>query len=186
MQQFALYLSFVLVAGVAASFLFVVARSSAKGDAGLVQSAVNSLRTKVIWLMIGVGAPVGLALAYEWPHSPGNFQGDPIIVTAESGQWYWNLSHFELPIGAPIVFKLTTIDVNHGFGLYDEDFNLVTQAQAMPGYTNKLNHVFTKPGTYTVACLEYCGVAHHAMLAEINVVDPVTYAATVSEQYRGH
>lgn len=40
----------------------------------------------------------------------------------------------------------------------------------MPGYTNKLVHTFTEPGTYQVMCLEYCGVGHTPMTAEIEVV----------------
>ncbi len=176
MQQFALLTSFILVAGVIAGFYYVVVNTGQKGDKAEIQQSINTLRTKLLWMMIGIGVPLALALAYRWPHAPEGFQGAPIVVTAESGQWYWNLSQFELPVGTPIVFELTTVDVNHGFGVYDADFELVTQAQAMPGYTNKLNYVFKKPGLYTIACLEYCGVAHHAMLTEIEVVDPVTYA----------
>jgi cytochrome c oxidase subunit 2 len=47
---------------------------------------------------------------------------------------------------------------------------LLFQVQAMPGYVNQVEYVFDKPGTYHVVCLEYCGVAHHAMTAEFTVV----------------
>jgi cytochrome c oxidase subunit 2 len=47
---------------------------------------------------------------------------------------------------------------------------MVAQTQAMPGYVNKLQVRFTKPGDYEVLCLEYCGVAHHGMRAVIKVV----------------
>jgi cytochrome c oxidase subunit 2 len=46
----------------------------------------------------------------------------------------------------------------------------VAQTQSMPGYTNVLRHTFDEPGTYKILCLEYCGLGHHEMSAEINVV----------------
>jgi len=42
-------------------------------------------------------------------------------------------------------------------------------SEPMPGYINKLRYTFTTPGTYRVLCLEYCGVAHHEMAADITV-----------------
>jgi len=72
-------------------------------------------------------------------------------------------------VGKPVVFKVTGADVNHGFGIYNEDLRLLGQTQAMPGYTNKLVYTFNKPGKYRILCLEYCGLAHHAMITELNV-----------------
>lgn len=66
-------------------------------------------------------------------------------------------------------FVVTSEDVTHGFALYDSDRRIVAQIQAMPGFVNRVRHHFTEPGKYEVLCLEYCGLAHHAMVAEINV-----------------
>ena len=67
-------------------------------------------------------------------------------------------------------FNVTSLDVNHGFAIYDPNDRIVTQAQAMPGFTNRLLYTFKEPGKYRVMCLEYCGLAHHAMVAEFEVV----------------
>ena len=40
----------------------------------------------------------------------------------------------------------------------------------MPGVTNRLVHTFTQPGKYRILCLEYCGLAHHGMILEFDVV----------------
>jgi cytochrome c oxidase subunit II len=72
-------------------------------------------------------------------------------------------------VGKAVEFHVTGSDVNHGFGIYDPQLRLVAQTQAMPGYTNVLRHTFTKPGSYKILCLEYCGLAHHTMMAEFNV-----------------
>jgi len=69
----------------------------------------------------------------------------------------------ELPVDKPVEFRVTSLDVNHGFGIYDQHSHLITQTQAMPGYVNRLRWKFTEPGTYKVLCLEYCGLGHPAM-----------------------
>ncbi len=90
---------------------------------------------------------------------------------AVAEQWAWTIKPDAFTVGQTAEFHVTSNDVNHGFALYDPEFRIVAQTQAMPGYTNVLRYTFTKPGTYQVLCLEYCGVAHHEMKAEIKVTD---------------
>jgi cytochrome c oxidase subunit II len=91
------------------------------------------------------------------------------VVNAVGHQWYWQIEPERVKAGTPVEFRVSAEDVTHGFALYDADLKLVTQTQAMPGYTNVLTHVFEKPGKYRVLCLEYCGVSHHGMMAELIV-----------------
>lgn len=49
-------------------------------------------------------------------------------------------------------------------------FVALNAGKSMPDYVNRLQLVFRKEGTYKVLCMEYCGIAHHNMLAEIRVV----------------
>ncbi|GIL22343.1 MAG: hypothetical protein BroJett042_08560 [Bacteroidota bacterium] len=67
-----------------------------------------------------------------------------------------------------IEFNVSSFDVSHGFSLY-KDGVLKAQVQAMPGYVNRLRWKFSESGTYDILCLEYCGMAHAAMTAKINV-----------------
>jgi cytochrome c oxidase subunit 2 len=76
----------------------------------------------------------------------------------------------EVRAGSMVEFRVTTLDVNHGFSIYAPDGRLVTQTQVMPGYVNRLRVQFDEPGTYRVLCLEFCGMAHHAMNGVIDVV----------------
>lgn len=69
----------------------------------------------------------------------------------------------DVPAGALVEFRVTSFDVNHGFSLYSPAGQLVAQTQAMPGYVNRLRVRLGDPGTYTVLCLEMCGMAHHRM-----------------------
>jgi cytochrome c oxidase subunit 2 len=75
----------------------------------------------------------------------------------------------EVQAGALVEFRVTTLDVNHGFSIYTPDGALMAQTQAMPGYVNRLRVQFDRPGTYRVLCLEFCGMAHHAMSGVIEV-----------------
>lgn len=93
----------------------------------------------------------------------------PTQVVAQ--QWSWTITPSDFKVGQTAEFYVTSTDVNHGFALYDPEFRIVAETQAMPGYTNVLRYTFTEPGTYQVLCLEYCGVAHHEMAAEIKVAD---------------
>lgn len=68
-----------------------------------------------------------------------------------------------------ILFEVTSRDVNHGFGIYNPEGQLIAQTQAMPDYVNYLAVTFRQPGRYTVRCLEFCGVAHAVMEKEFTV-----------------
>jgi cytochrome c oxidase subunit II len=74
-----------------------------------------------------------------------------------------------IPLNTDVIFDVTSKDVNHGFGIYDPNGQLIAQVQAMPDYTNHLPVRFRVPGTYTIRCLEYCGIAHHVMQASFEV-----------------
>ena len=74
-----------------------------------------------------------------------------------------------VPVNTPLVFDVTSRDVNHGFGIYDPADHLVSQVQAMPGYLNHLAVTFPAKGHYSIRCLEYCGIAHAAMQAGFDV-----------------
>lgn len=74
-----------------------------------------------------------------------------------------------VPAGALIEFRVSTLDVTHGFSLYDPRGQLLTQTQAMPGYVNRLRVRLREPGTYIILCMEYCGLAHHGMRGAFQV-----------------
>jgi cytochrome c oxidase subunit 2 len=59
-----------------------------------------------------------------------------------------------LPADRPIEFTVTSIEVNHGFAVYDETGRIVDQVQAMPGYANALWMRFDVVGSYRIHCTE--------------------------------
>jgi cytochrome c oxidase subunit 2 len=107
------------------------------------------------------------------------------VVLAVGKQYAWSLTEgtaptlanwedafspeITVPAGVVVEFRVTTLDVNHGLGVYAPDGVLLAQTQAMPGYVNRLRMVFERPGTYTILCLEFCGMSHHRMRAVVEV-----------------
>ena len=130
------------------------------------------------YFVVLLGAVViGLALTLPTTPYPYRFSDkNPEIVVKVSGQmWSWSMTqdstegNLMLPVGKLVEFDVTASDVNHNFGIYNAAGELVAQVQAMPDYTNRLFYTFDVPGHYYVLCLEYCGVAHHAMNTEFDV-----------------
>ena len=120
------------------------------------------------------------ALAFTLPRTPYAAYAalkPAVHVEVTGAMWAWQMKRggeepaasLVLPAGKLIEFDVTAADVNHGFGVYDDQGHLLGQTQAMPGYVNDLRMVFDAPGRYHVLCLEYCSVGHHFMFSEFTV-----------------
>ncbi len=159
------------IAIVAIAFLYVVARSGAPLQYEGVQKKAYGIRRWFFWalVLLGVGTAYATLVKFPIPDQRGLVAGAR-IVDVVGKQWYWELSANRFDAGVPVEFRVTSGDVNHGFGIYDPNDRLIAQTQAMPGFTNRLVHVFTQPGKYRVLCLEYCGLVHHNMVAEFEIV----------------
>lgn len=115
-------------------------------------------------LAVGFGFTVQRYPYDDVTHAPA---GTPEFTVIAQQFTFRNLPT-EVPLG-PVVFHVTSADVNHGFAVYDPANKLIGQVQAMPEYDNRLLLTFTEPGTYTVRCLEYCGLGHHVMQGTFEV-----------------
>jgi cytochrome c oxidase subunit 2 len=97
---------------------------------------------------------------------------DGQVVTVEARQFAWEIRPDTIVAGRPVEFQTTAIDVNHGFGVYDDDYTFLFQIQVIPGRTSNVVYTFDDPGTYQVLCMEFCGFAHHLMITTFEVVAP--------------
>ena len=99
--------------------------------------------------------------------------GQPLQqVDLSAKSWSYEISKREIVAGQPVRFSGRSTDTMHGFGVYHPDGRLLFTMMLMPGLKEptSLVHTFRDPGKYKVRCLEYCGVAHHAMKDELVVV----------------
>jgi cytochrome c oxidase subunit II len=169
MQNLAWVLSLILMAAVAAVFLWVAAGASRAADPGAGRAA--RWRSNLFWVAILAGILIMFGTLWEWPiagHATAAPKPD-VVIRATAHQWRWQLDRDTVRVGQLVEFEVTASDVNHGMAIYQNKTRMVAQAQAMPGYVNKLQVRFTEPGDYEVLCLEYCGLAHHGMRALIKV-----------------
>lgn len=162
-------LTFMLL--IAAMFLFVALKSKEKkAYAPIVKKWYKARKFYATILIVGMIGVTFYTLRLLPFNQPVYGEGlEPTVVDVEAFQFGWEMSETEFEVGEPIEFDVTSRDVNHGFGIYDEDMELLAQTQAMPEYTNTVYITFDQPGTYEILCLEYCGLAHHQMVTEIHV-----------------
>lgn len=141
-------------------------RAATEGEA----AAEAYSRREGVWLVVVLAALFALLLATIFYVPYGETAGAGKQVVRVTGvQFAWAVDPAVVDAGRPVEFLLTTSDVNHGFGVYSEDGVLAFQAQVIPNRTQKVVHTFEDPGTYTVLCLEFCGVKHHEMETTIEV-----------------
>ena len=74
-------------------------------------------------------------------------------------------SEIRLKKGEPVVFELTSEDIEHGFNIPE----LGLRADVEPGETARLRIVPEKTGTYEFHCDNFCGLDHENMTGSIIV-----------------
>jgi cytochrome c oxidase subunit 2 len=177
MQQQSILLLFLSLAGLATivfSFIYLSSKKVTQAEQGM----ANPLR-KRFWFLLILFVILGIFASVTIPKSPYYLFADEIpvkVVHVSARQFEFILSekpidpekpsgenNMELPVNELVEFRVTSLDVNHGFAIYDNSNRLITQVQAMPGYVNRLRYKFKESGKYDILCLEYCGMAHQVM-----------------------
>jgi len=163
-----------LVMGGSYTLLWVWVMRSSREKAGYeeITGGLESLRRRLFSVIALAAVVVFLGTQTILPYQPVRdiTVGEPVVViNATTSQFAFTLSNTTIPANVPVEFAVTSLDVNHGFGIFDPDGKIIAQTQSMPGYTNRLIVNFTRTGSYRIHCLEYCGVDHWGMEASFNV-----------------
>jgi cytochrome c oxidase subunit 2 len=159
--------SYAVVCGLAILFMLGVAVST-RGRARETDTRRLGDREKT-WFAIVVVLLVSLLFAtiFFTPYSRGA-GGHSQVLNVQGQQFAWTGLH-SVRTGEEVEFRLTSKDVNHGFAVYTAGGELLFQVQVMPGKTQIYRYTFHKPGTYRILCLEFCGVNHDLMTAQLTV-----------------
>lgn len=159
---------------VAIGFIHIIIQAGKPADDAATRQSAQTARTLQKGLFVAlliVFVTGSWATLAKFPIAPQHGADDmKQVVDVVGRQWSWQITPTTIQAGSPVEFRVTSADVNHGFAIYAPDGHIETQTQAMPGYTNKLVYTFANPGTYTVQCLEYCGLGHAPMKATFEVV----------------
>jgi cytochrome c oxidase subunit 2 len=128
----------------------------------------------------------GQYAAVNQPPPPG---GKAIEIQVSGQQYLWryqypnNTFSFQemvVPRDQTVVLKIKANDVVHSWWIPE----LGGKQDAVPGYTNETWFKATKNGVFGGQCAEFCGSGHHAMKAQVRVVDPEDYTQWVDRQKR--
>jgi cytochrome c oxidase subunit 2 len=164
-----IFLAGALVLGCA---FIVVSQVARRGPTPYPEVAGRAYRLRLFWFFTlgGILAAVFLTALPYVPYANYRLASGPAAmhVNVAGSQYSWRLDG-TVGTGGKVDFAVTSLDVNHGFGLYDPSGHLVGQVQAMPGYTNHLVLQLSEQGDYTVRCLEYCGPGHSSMFMSLHV-----------------
>lgn len=152
----------------AAAFVLIGVEAGSETSVERVQRVGYWLRKRWLAALLALGVVVVGVSLFDLPYGGGGAAGRT-LVKVTGGQFFWSLVPDSVAAGARVRFDVTSIDVNHGFGLYDPRGHLIGSVQAMPGYHNTLDLTLDEPGTYRIRCLELCGVNHSTMEATFQV-----------------
>lgn len=107
-----------------------------------------------------------------------------VDVTGE--QWQFNFTYpqyhnaqseiLEVPVGRPIYFTITSLDVVHSFSVNELGF----KEDAVPGVFTHIRVTPDKVGTYTIRCYELCGLYHTYMEGLMKVVSASDFTTWVN------
>ena len=145
------------------------------------------------WLYVGLSLTVTtLVVALVWTveviaqiNSPAVKPALTLEITGH--QWWWDVRYLaddptqtfdtaneiHIPVGRPILIKLTSADVIHSFWTPA----LTGKTDTIPGRTNLTWLEADRPGLYFGQCTEFCGVQHAHMALSVVAQSPAAFEA---------
>ena len=108
-------------------------------------------------------------------------KSNALIIEVNGHQWWWDVRYdhpvpsqmvttaneIHIPVGRPVVFRLSSGDVIHSFWVP----NLHGKMDMIPGRTQEFAMQADRPGVYRGQCAEYCG-HQHAHMALMVIAEP--------------
>jgi cytochrome c oxidase subunit 2 len=152
----------VLATLLAAAFVVIALQAGTEASEERVHQVGYWVRERWLALLLVIGMVVVGISFFDLPYATGGTAGRT-VVKVTGGQFFWALQPDRVPAGTHVRFDVSSVDVNHGFGLYDPHGHLIGSVQAMPGYHNELDLTLQGAGVYRIRCFEFCGLHHSTM-----------------------
>jgi cytochrome c oxidase subunit 2 len=154
----------------------------------------GNTRLEVVWTALPAIMILGLC-TYAYTVLRSNEKSHPgaMVVNVTERQFAFEFSYprsggqqivspvLYLPKGAPVVFKLRSLDVIHSF--FVPEFS--EKIDAVPGITTTLRVTPTRVGSYPAECTELCGAGHSLMRSTVRVLTPAAFRTWISAQKPG-
>lgn len=125
-------------------------------------------RSQILIQFILLVTLTSLPLSYFLVSSFHTDTGSTKIVEVKMRQFGFTPERIYLQIGDKVIFKITSLDVTHGF--YIDGFDI--KESILPGETKEIGPIeFNQPGKFKLRCATPCGPLHPFMVADI-IVEP--------------
>ncbi|HLZ27910.1 MAG TPA: cytochrome c oxidase subunit II [Chloroflexota bacterium] len=154
----------------------------------------GNTRLEVMWATVPALILVGLfGITVSRMGDLSQLPTDPstlhIGVTGRQFQWDFaygtsgvkSTNDLHIPVGTPLIFDVTSIDVIHSFWVPD----LYGKIDANPGRINHITFKATQPGTYRGVCAELCGPGHAGMQFRVEAVSLTDFQQWLEQQQPG-
>jgi len=95
--------------------------------------------------------------------APGRYEVDMIAM-----RFSWIPNNITLKDPIEVKFRLTSVDVIHGFEIVGTNVNVMV----FPGYVTEITWRVPQDaeGTYLMICNEYCGIGHQNMYGYLHII----------------
>lgn len=145
-----------------------------------------------VWIEVSWALVPFLALIVFYIWSTTMFVGlynppkDAQQIDVVAKQWMWKFQHPEgqgeidelhVPAGEPVNMTMASQDVIHSLFIPA----LRIKQDVVPGRYTHLWFSADKPGTYRLACTQFCGTNHSLMVGKFVVMAPADYARWLSQ-----
>jgi cytochrome c oxidase subunit 2 len=112
-----------------------------------------------------------------------------VRIEINAHQWAWNaryagpdgkfntaddvvvLNDIVVPVGAPVIFQVTSTDVVHGFNVP----NMRMKIDAVPGTVTRVWFQPKETGVFEIICAQHCGANHYKMRGTVTVLPRAEY-----------
>jgi len=159
-------------------FLYIV-NKKAFSDSEPADTAANKYPSAEYgWLAVAIGAFIVINIV-SIKYMPTVVEANTPVASADvkdvhvtARSWSYEISDTEYKAGQTVRFLVKSVDTVHSFAVYHPDGQVLFTMMLVPGLETEsaVVHTFADPGEYTVRCLEYCGIAHHAMKNTLTVL----------------
>jgi cytochrome c oxidase subunit 2 len=139
----------------------------------------------LVVLVIVFGATVAAMRALPSDEPPG-----ALVVEVTGHQWWFEVVYpaqgvtvvdeLHLPVGQPVLLRLTSADVIHSFWVPE----LGGKLDMLPDGVNTLQLQADEAGEWGAQCAEFCGLEHATMRINVVAESPEAFATWVQEQQR--
>jgi cytochrome c oxidase subunit 2 len=148
---------------------------------------LNSLEAGVAVLLVAIIALLVFVTFHTEAREDRPADADAVHIDVAAFQWGWRFTYpdqgvkvvgdsnhepnFAVPVGRPVDFALTSLDVIHAMWIPEQRF----KKDAIPGRTNRFVMEFDAEGHEVGHCSEYCGLRHSQMGFGVWVLSNASY-----------